>query len=352
MPTAPTNTSPPSTAAPPRTPCDAAAVVSHQGWTLLVLGRRARGELVWQFPAGRVGDGEQPQEAAVRGVREVTGVDAVAVQVLGDHGRPGAPEGVVHVGCSLAASSRAAYVAAPQRIAGTAWIADGDLDGYLAATVTGPVRRYLGLDRRTVHTGPGGTPAAPPRLRTRTPGTGERVGVPALFLPSGGDLGLAVLRHTAAGGSLWEAARALGTAYWDVRDALLRTARGLCPELPLMGTFFPVPRWLVRPVTRAVARGLITTEHVPAPAGAEGPLVLDGADRLLAEFVTGGLGDVQIARRLGRTADENTDAVRTLQRRAAASNRAHLAAVLLLHATSLSSSDPAVRPQPSHRQDP
>ncbi|GAA2254181.1 hypothetical protein GCM10010232_48940 [Streptomyces amakusaensis] len=192
-------------------------------------------------------------------------------------------------------------------------------------------------------------PARPPGPAPPIPASGRAV--PALFLPSGGDLGLAVLRHTAAGGSLWEAARALGTGYWDVRDTLLRTALGLCPELPLAGPF-PVPRWLVRPVTRAVARGLITTEHVPSPSDAAGPLVLDGTDRLLAELVTGGLPDFQIARRLGHTADETTDAVRTLQRRAAALHRAHLAAVLLLHVPSLSSSDPAVRPQPSHRQEP
>ncbi|MGW1974140.1 NUDIX hydrolase [Streptomyces sp. NPDC001889] len=345
-----TTAAPPRPAPPPPAPCDAAAVISHQHRTLLVLSRAPQGELVWQFPSVRVGDGEQPAEAAVRAARKLTGVDAVAHRVLCDRARPGAPEERVHVGCFLATGSRAAYVADPHTIAGAAWIAEGDLDGYLAGVIDRPVRRFLGLDReRTARAGADRAPvlSSRPRRRSRNLGTGARAGLPPLFLPSGGDRGLAVLRHAAAGGSLWEAARALGAAYWDVRDALTRTVRGLCPEAPLSDPV-PLPQWLVRPVTRAVGWGLITAEHVPAPA--EGPLILEGADWQLAELVADGLADFQIARQLGRTIDETEHAVRALQDRAAASDRAHLAAVLLLHPPA-PSSVPAARPQPSHRQE-
>ncbi|MFD7552231.1 NUDIX domain-containing protein [Streptomyces sp. NPDC059816] len=337
-------------APPPTAPC-AAAVISHQDRTLLVQRRAPQDELVWQFPSVRVADGEQPDQAAVRAARTVAGVDAVAHGVLGDRNLPKAGQKRVYVGCFLAEDSRPAYRVDPQEVAGTAWITNADVAGYLAGAVDGPVRKYLGLDqeRPSPAAWQGTAPLLPsrPTPRSRNLGPGSRGGHPALFLPSGGDRGLAVLRHAAAGGSLWDAARALEAAYWDVRDVLSRTVRGLCPEEPLKGPV-PVPQWLVRPVTRAVGCGLITAEHVPAPAG--GPLVLDGANQQLAELAADGLTDVQIARQLGRTADETEHAVRALQDQAAAAHRAHLAAVLVLHSPA-PSSVPAARPQPPHRQD-
>ncbi|HLB61907.1 MAG TPA: NUDIX hydrolase [Actinomycetota bacterium] len=57
----------------------------REGIEIALAARRTRkGELVWGLPKGQIEPGESPQEAAVREVREETGLEAEIEEPLGD----------------------------------------------------------------------------------------------------------------------------------------------------------------------------------------------------------------------------------------------------------------------------
>jgi 8-oxo-dGTP pyrophosphatase MutT (NUDIX family) len=53
-------------------------------WWLAAIRPAGRPEGLWALPKGLIGPGESPEEAALREVREETGVEATTVQKLGD----------------------------------------------------------------------------------------------------------------------------------------------------------------------------------------------------------------------------------------------------------------------------
>jgi mutator protein MutT len=79
-----------------RVPCAGAVVRDHAGRLLLVQRGREPGRGRWSLPGGRVEPGETAEQAAVREVREETGLDVVAGELVGRVERPG-PGGVTYV---------------------------------------------------------------------------------------------------------------------------------------------------------------------------------------------------------------------------------------------------------------
>jgi 8-oxo-dGTP diphosphatase len=75
-----------------RVPCAGAIVLDGAGRLLLVRRGRAPGQGLWSVPGGRVEPGETAAAAAVREVREETGLDVLAGAVVGRVERP-APGG-------------------------------------------------------------------------------------------------------------------------------------------------------------------------------------------------------------------------------------------------------------------
>jgi ADP-ribose pyrophosphatase YjhB (NUDIX family) len=99
-----------------RVPC-VGAVVVHEGRLLLVRRGQEPGKGLWSVPGGRVEAGESLAEACVREVREETGVDVVAGDVVGRLERP-SPSGSTYVIDDLACTV----------LGGTALVAGDDAD--------------------------------------------------------------------------------------------------------------------------------------------------------------------------------------------------------------------------------
>jgi ADP-ribose pyrophosphatase YjhB (NUDIX family) len=79
-----------------RVPCAGAVVHDGAGRLLLVRRGREPGRGLWSLPGGRCEPGESAAAAAVREVREETGLEVVAGAVVGRVERP-APGGRVYV---------------------------------------------------------------------------------------------------------------------------------------------------------------------------------------------------------------------------------------------------------------
>lgn len=60
----------------------AQAVIVQGNRALMVKDRVDRGDIVWNFPGGRVEDGETPEQACIREVKEETGYDIKVLKLL------------------------------------------------------------------------------------------------------------------------------------------------------------------------------------------------------------------------------------------------------------------------------
>ncbi|MCY0931727.1 NUDIX hydrolase [Streptomyces sp. H27-H1] len=116
-------------------------MVVHEGRVLLVKRRVAEGRLSWQFPAGKVEQGETFEEAAVRETKEEAGLDVVAVSRLGERVHPITGRPVSYTACEVVGGT--AHVADLDEIAEVAWVAPWEIPRYIPYGLFEPVRRHL-----------------------------------------------------------------------------------------------------------------------------------------------------------------------------------------------------------------
>ena len=108
---------------------------------LLVRRRRPEGELVWQFPAGKIEPGETVQQAAAREVAEETGVTVVTMTFIGERVHPKTGRHMHYVGCRTFYGD--AIVGDEEEIAEAAWVAHNDIPEYVPYGLFEPVQAWL-----------------------------------------------------------------------------------------------------------------------------------------------------------------------------------------------------------------
>ncbi len=124
----------------------AAAVVIRDGRVLLT--RRAEGQHLagmWEFPGGKLEDGESPEEALIRECREECGIEVEVGKILDvtHHRYPEKDVLLLFFRCEL----RAGEVRHLQ-VADHAWVAPADLDNYPLPPADEPViARIRALER-------------------------------------------------------------------------------------------------------------------------------------------------------------------------------------------------------------
>ncbi|MFG2480972.1 NUDIX hydrolase [Streptomyces fagopyri] len=119
----------------------AGAVVASEGRVLLIRRAVPVGDLVWQFPAGKVDVGESVEGAAVREAWEEAGVVVEPVSMIGERVHPVTGWRVAYVACRW--RSGHPRVASPREVAEAAWVPLRGVTERIPGGVFGPVQRYL-----------------------------------------------------------------------------------------------------------------------------------------------------------------------------------------------------------------
>lgn len=128
-------------------PAVSAAIIVAQERVLMIRRRIGEGDLLWQFPAGAIEDGETAEQAAVRETLEETGLTVEAVKLLGERVHPKTGRRMSYTACELVSGE--AHVAAADELDAVAWVAHGEIAEYVPYGLFELVQDYLDsvLDR-------------------------------------------------------------------------------------------------------------------------------------------------------------------------------------------------------------
>lgn len=119
----------------------AAAVIVRDGRVLLVRRRLAEGSLLWQFPAGKIEDGETPEQAAVRETLEETSLTVRPIRLLGQRVHPATGRAMSYTACEVASGE--AVVGDVDELDAVEWVGHDRLPVLVPNGFYGPVQDYL-----------------------------------------------------------------------------------------------------------------------------------------------------------------------------------------------------------------
>lgn len=122
-----------------KAPIVAAIVTSPLG---VLVARRNDGKPPWTFIAGEIEPGEDPADAAVREVKEETGLRISATDVIGRRVHPQTGREMIYL-AARPTHGTDAFVGDKQELAEVRWVDLSQADELTGGTIFGPVRSYL-----------------------------------------------------------------------------------------------------------------------------------------------------------------------------------------------------------------
>ena len=117
----------------------AAIVTSPLG---VLVGRRRDGKPPWTFIAGEVEPGEQPEDAAVREVKEETGLLIEPGEVIGEREHPATHRQMIYM-AGRPARGLEVFVGDRAELAEVRWVSLAEADELMGGTIFGPVHQHL-----------------------------------------------------------------------------------------------------------------------------------------------------------------------------------------------------------------
>jgi 8-oxo-dGTP pyrophosphatase MutT (NUDIX family) len=120
-------------------PVVAAIVTSHAG---VLVGRRNDGKPPWTFIAGKIEPGESPADAAVREVKEETGLRIRAGSVIGRRVHPKTGRTMVYM-AARPTHGTDVFVGDADELAEVRWVSLAEADELMGGMVFEPVRQHL-----------------------------------------------------------------------------------------------------------------------------------------------------------------------------------------------------------------
>lgn len=123
-------------------PVAAAVITSPLG---VLVGARVDGKPPWTFIAGKIEPGESPEDAAVREVKEETGLIVTVDHTIGDRVHPRTGRTMHYVAASSPTGSTDVFNGDPDELSEVRWASLAELDELMggADKIYGPVRDYL-----------------------------------------------------------------------------------------------------------------------------------------------------------------------------------------------------------------
>jgi 8-oxo-dGTP diphosphatase len=118
-----------------------AAIIVSDGKVLMVRRAVKEGELMWQFPAGAIEDGETAEQAAVRETLEETGLTVEVIKLLGERIHPKTGRLMSYTAAGVLGGE--ARVADDEELDAIAWVAHSEISDYVPYGLFGPVQEYL-----------------------------------------------------------------------------------------------------------------------------------------------------------------------------------------------------------------
>ncbi|WP_282084043.1 NUDIX hydrolase [Streptomyces tendae] len=118
-----------------------AAIIVRDDRVLMVRRRVGEGDLLWQFPAGGIEQGETAEQAAVRETQEETGLTVEALKLIGERVHPKTGRRMSYTACSPISGE--AHVADDDELDAVAWVAHSEIADYVPYGLFDAVQKYL-----------------------------------------------------------------------------------------------------------------------------------------------------------------------------------------------------------------
>lgn len=125
---------------PEKQPVAAAIITSPLG---ALIGARVDGKPPWTFIAGEIEPGESPEDAAVREVKEETGLIVTVDTTIGRRVHPKTGRTMVYVAASSPTGSTEVHNGDTDELSEVRWATLSQLDELMNGQVYGPVHEYL-----------------------------------------------------------------------------------------------------------------------------------------------------------------------------------------------------------------
>lgn len=118
------------------------SAIVTSGRKVLISRRRNEPDLPWAFIGGKIGPGESPADAAVREVKEETGLRIAAGKEIGRRVHPVTARWIVYIEASTKGETDA-FVGDTEELAEVRWVTPAEADKLTGNTIYEPVRVHL-----------------------------------------------------------------------------------------------------------------------------------------------------------------------------------------------------------------